>query len=54
MVTSKEATFEAPPRGPGFTTLTLAVSAVAMSDARMFAFNCAWLTNVVVRGLPFQ
>ncbi len=39
---------------PVVSTVTLAVPAVRMSAAVMAAVNCVALTNVVVRGLPFQ
>jgi hypothetical protein len=45
---------EAPPPGPGLTTVTAAEDAVAMSDARMVAVSLALLIKVVARGLPFQ
>ena len=52
--TAKNTTFEVPPPGAGLTTVTEAVAAVAMSELRMDAVTCEPLTNVVVRGLPFQ
>ena len=54
IVTSKKVTFEMPPPELGLTTATEAVPALAMSDARMLAFNCELLTKVVVRALPFH
>ena len=54
LVVSKKAALEAPPPGPGLTTVTCAVPSVAMSEASMAAVNCELLTNVVARGLPFQ
>jgi hypothetical protein len=44
---------ETPPR-LGLTTVTAAVDAVAMSDARIDAVSWELLTKVVARGLPFQ
>jgi hypothetical protein len=40
--------------GLGLATVTEAVEAVAMSDARMAAVSLELLTKVVARGLPFQ
>ena len=51
-VTVKKITFDVPP--PGLTTVTEAVPTAAMSAALMVAVNWPLLTNVVVRGLPFQ
>src|ERR1035437_5804322 len=45
---------ETPPPGLGLTTVTAAVDAVAMSDARMAAVSLDWLTKVVAPGVPFQ
>jgi hypothetical protein len=50
----KKTTLELPPPGLGFTTVTKAVLALAMSEARMLAVNCELLTKVVARSLPFQ
>ena len=44
--------FEVAP--PGFTTLTCAVPAAAMSLAGIAAVTCVALTNVVVRAAPFH
>src|SRR6266852_4022227 len=52
--TAKYTTFEVPPPGPGLTTVTAAVRAVAMSEARIFALNFDSLTKFVARGLPFH
>jgi hypothetical protein len=46
--------FEAPPPGPGFTTVMLAVLAAAMSPAGIAAVSCVLLPNVVGRSAPFQ
>jgi hypothetical protein len=43
-----------PPPGVGLTTVTEAVLAVAMSEARILAVNCELFTKVVARALPFQ
>ncbi len=45
---------DVPPPGAGFTTVTLAVPAVAMSAAAMAAVSWVVLTNVVVRLDPFH
>ncbi len=50
----KFATEEVPPPGAGFTTVTLAVAAAAMSAAVMEAVSCIPETNVVVRLAPFH
>ena len=39
---------------PGFATVTFAVPAFAISEELMLTVTCELLTNVVVRGLPFQ
>jgi hypothetical protein len=52
--TTSEATLDRPPPGAGFETVTEAVSALVMSVARIAAVTSVLLTNVVVRGLPFQ
>src|SRR2546426_659228 len=54
LVISRKATFEVPPPGLGLTTFTHAVPALAMSVEKMVAFNCAPLTTVVARALPFH
>jgi len=46
--------FEMPPPGLGLITVTEAVLAVAISDARIAAVNCEGETNVVARVLPLQ
>jgi hypothetical protein len=46
--------FDVPPPGEGFTTVTEAVPAVAVSLVEIAAVNCALLTKVVVRALPFH
>ena len=48
----KVSALEVPP--PGFTTLTCAVPAAAMSLAGIAAVSCVALTNVVVRAAPFH
>ncbi|HEX8896424.1 MAG TPA: hypothetical protein VF783_24100, partial [Terriglobales bacterium] len=53
-VTSKKATFDVPPSGPGLTTVTEAVRAVAISESVMFAVSFDVLTDVVGVALPFQ
>src|ERR1700733_57874 len=53
-VTSKNITFDAPPPGLGFTTVTEAVLAAAMSEAGTLAVNCESLTRVVASELWFQ
>jgi len=53
-VIGKNSTLEVPPPGLGLTTVTEAVLAVAMSEARMLTVNCELVTKVVVRALPFQ
>jgi hypothetical protein len=45
---------EVPPPGDGFTTVTLAVPAAAMSAAVIAAVTCVLLTKVVVRADPFH
>jgi hypothetical protein len=45
---------EVPPPGAGFVTVTWAVPAAITSVAEMAAVISLVLTNVVVRGLPFQ
>jgi hypothetical protein len=45
---------DVPPPGVGFTTVIAAVPGDAMSAAVIAAVNWVALTNVVVRGLPFQ
>jgi hypothetical protein len=47
-------TFEIPPPGLGFRTVTEAVPAVAMSEAKIVAVSCAARTKVVVLTPPFQ
>jgi len=46
--------FETPPPGGAFDTVTLAVPAVAISLARIFAVTLVALTNVVARADPFH
>lgn len=50
----KVCALDVPPPGAGVNTVTLAVPAVAMSEAGIAAVNCVALTNVVVRALPFH
>jgi hypothetical protein len=50
----KNTTFDVPPPGVGFTTVTKAVLAVVISEARIEAVNCRLLMKLVVRALPFQ
>src|SRR5262249_39656000 len=52
--TEKKITFETPPPGAGLETVIDTVPMVATSEAGIDAVNCALLTNVVDRGLPFQ
>jgi hypothetical protein len=52
--TSKYITFEVPPPGAGFVTVTEAVPALVISEAEIAAVICKLLMKVVVRGLPFQ
>jgi hypothetical protein len=47
----KNAALEA---GPPLVTVTMALPADATSEARICAFSCDWLTNVVTRALPFH
>jgi hypothetical protein len=51
-LTVKTTPLEAPP--PGFTTVTLAVPALAMRPAGTVAVNCVALTNVVESSDPFH
>jgi len=53
-VTVNVAAAEVPPPGAGFTTVTLAMPAAAMSVARIVAVSCVGETNVVARAAPFQ
>jgi hypothetical protein len=53
-LTGRNTTFDMPPPGAGLATVTEPVEAVAMSEPRIVAVSCEPLTNVVVRGLPFQ
>ena len=43
---------EAPPPGSGLNTKTTAFPSLSLSVARMLAFNCVGLTNVVLRNCP--
>jgi hypothetical protein len=54
VVIGKKTMFDVPPPGLGFTTVTEAVLAMAMSDTRMLTVNCELFTKVVARALPFQ
>jgi hypothetical protein len=54
LVMSKNATFEFPPLGLGFLTLTHADPAPATSEADTTAVNSELLRKVVVNGVPFQ
>src|SRR5439155_12344374 len=45
---------DVPPPGPGVNTDTCATPAATTSDAGINACSCVPLTNVVVRGAPFQ
>jgi hypothetical protein len=54
LVIGKNTTLDVPPPGVGFTAVTEAVLAIAMSEARMLAVNWEPLTKVVARALPFQ
>src|SRR5262249_17859627 len=53
-VIGKNTTLDAPPPWPGLTTVTEAVVALAMSEARIVVVNCEVETNVVARVLPLQ
>jgi len=53
-VTVKLTELEVPPPGVGFTTVTAAVPALAISAAVIAAVSCVALTKVVVRALPFH
>jgi hypothetical protein len=53
-ITLNGITFDVPPPGAGFATVTLAVEAAATSVELMLAVSCDALTNVVERGEPFQ
>jgi len=53
-VIEKNSWFEVPPPGVGFVTVTVVVPAIAMSAAVIVVVSFAMLTNVVVRGTPFQ
>lgn len=46
--------FDVPPLGAGFVTVTLAVPAAAISEARIAAVTWVLLTNVVVRLAPLN
>jgi hypothetical protein len=54
LLTGRNTTFDDPPPGLGFATVTEAVLAMAMSEARMLAVNWEPLTKVVASALPFQ
>src|SRR5215467_211344 len=43
---------EAPPPGSGLNTKTTAFPSLSLSEARILAFNCVELTNVVLRNCP--
>ena len=43
---------EAPPPGSGLNTKTTTVPPLSISLARILAFNCVGLTNVVLRAFP--
>jgi len=53
-VTVRVATFDVPPPGAGFVTVTLKVPAVPISEARIAAVTCVPLTTVVVREFPLK
>lgn len=53
-VTSKNITFDVPPPGLGFTSVTDAVLATAMFEAGTLAVNSERLTKVVASELWFQ
>jgi hypothetical protein len=50
----KGTTFDVPPPGTGFETVTEAVLGVTMSDAGTVAVNCEPLTKFVASAVPFQ
>src|ERR1700674_338283 len=54
LVITKKATLDVPPPGVGLTTVTEAVLALAMSDARTLAISFESLTKVVARAAPFH
>jgi hypothetical protein len=54
LFTAKFSGLEAPPPGEGFSTVTEAVPAVAMSPAGTEAVTCVLLTYVVVSPVPFH
>jgi len=54
MVMEKKATLDVPPPGPGLTTVTDAVLALAMSEANTVAVSRESFTKRVVLALPFQ
>lgn len=54
LATGKKTTLEGTPAGPGFTTVTEAVLAVAMFAAGTVALNREPLMNCVSSALPFQ
>ena len=54
LATLKTTAVEVPPPGVGLITVTLALPAVAMSEARMAAVSCVALTKVVVFALPLN
>ena len=52
--TVRNSTFDAPPPGVGFTTVTEAVSALAISEAGTMAVRSELSMKRVVSGLPFH
>src|SRR4030095_10617418 len=54
LLTGRNTTFDDPPPGLGFATVSEAVLAMAMSEARRLAVNWEPLMKVVARALPFQ
>src|SRR5215472_17203486 len=52
--TGKYTKLELPPPGDGFTTVIVAVPAVAIADAGTSAVSCRLFTKVVERAVPFK
>src|SRR5271168_2012970 len=52
--TWNQTTLDEPPPGPGFTTVTAAVPALATSVGGTVAVRCSRSTNVVARGAPLK
>src|ERR1700736_171540 len=52
--TVKKTKLDSPPPGPGFDTVTVAVLAAEMSEAKIDAVSRELVMKLVVRRLPFQ